>query len=196
MRRHSVVWIGALTALVLFGPGGAWAAPPAVGEGLPGMTLPAPAGPDHRAYLGLAGEGPFDAAAVRAEVLLIEVFSMYCSYCQKEAPEVNRLYERAGSSPDLRDRLRIIGIGVGNTALEVEVFRKKYAVPFPLFPDPDFTLHRALGEVRTPFFIVARRAAEGNGWVAVLTREGSMDGADPFLKRIREAAGLFKEDGS
>jgi len=196
MRFHAAVWIGALAALILTGPWEARADPPAPGRPLPGMTLPAPAGPDHRAYLGLEGEGAFDAAVIRAEVLLVEVFSMYCPYCQKEAPEVNRLYERAQNRPYLRDRLRIIGIGVGNTELEVELFRKRYSVPFPLFPDPDFALHRALGEVRTPHFIVARRTEKGEGWVVVLSQEGSMDGAEAFLERIQKAVGLSGKGGS
>jgi thiol-disulfide isomerase/thioredoxin len=196
MTRRLFRLTTAAAALLLFGWGAAAAQdPPAPGDGLAQMTLTSPAEPGQRDDLGLTGEAPFDLSEIRAELLLIEVFSMYCPYCQAEAPEVNRLYERVREMPGLGERLRMIGIGAGNSAFEVEVFRKKYDVPFPLFPDPDFTIHKKLGEVGTPFFILARKQDQGGGWKVLHTRAGSLNGSERYLEEILALPGV-KEDGT
>jgi hypothetical protein len=73
----------------------AWAAgqAPRQGDPLPEIRLTAPEQLPQRACLGLDRAGDFAIAEIRAEVLIIEIFSMYCPYCQKEAPRVNRLFE-------------------------------------------------------------------------------------------------------
>ena len=56
---------------------------------------------EHQEYLGVSGS-PGELFAVKdidTDILLIELFSMYCPFCQEEAPSVNELYEMiAGSS--------------------------------------------------------------------------------------------------
>jgi thiol-disulfide isomerase/thioredoxin len=189
MRRR-LAQLAAAAALLLVGWGAAAAQdPPAPGDTLAGMTLTSPAGPGQRDDLGLAGTGPFELREVEADLLLIEVFSMYCPYCQAEAPEVNRLHERIQGTQGLRDRLRMIGIGAGNSAFEVEVFRKKYEVPFPLLPDPDYTIHKKLGEVGTPFFVLARKEP-GGGWKVLHTHAGSLNGPERYLEELMALPGV------
>lgn len=130
--------------------------PPQKGDVLPELNLSVPQDPEHRSYLGVSGQGVFQVPQIKAEVVLVEVFSMYCPACQKEAPHVNELYKMIEADPQTRGRIKLIGVGAGNTPFEVEVFRKKYEVPFPLFADADFAMHRSLGEVRTPYFIGVR----------------------------------------
>jgi thiol-disulfide isomerase/thioredoxin len=163
--------------------------PPEKGEQLPGINLPIPQNPEERNYLGLSGSGFFKIPQIKTKVLIVEIFSMYCPYCQKDAPGVNDLYRLIENSPDFKNKIKLIGIGAGNSPYEVEVYKKTYQVSFPLFPDKDFTLHKACGEVRTPYFIVVKINEDGTHKI-VHNQLGGYPGAEPFLELVLEAAGL------
>lgn len=156
---------------------------PAAGELLVAIRLEAPEKPDARAYLGLAESGNFDPTTITGQLLIIEIFSMYCPYCQREAPAVNRLYQAIEASETLRGRVKMIGIGVGNSAYEVDHFRKHYQIAFPLFPDEDFIIHKSVGEVRTPFFIITDIGPNDKGQV-LWTGAGQMDKVETFINRL------------
>jgi peroxiredoxin len=163
--------------------------PPQKGEGLPEINLPIPKNPDEKNYLGLSGSGLFKIQQIKAKVVIVEIFSMYCPYCQKDAPGINELYRLIESNPDIKNKIKIIGIGAGNSPYEVAVFKKTYNVPFPLFSDKDFTIHKAYGEVRTPYFMVVKINEDGTQQI-VHTQLGEYPGAEPFLELILKASGL------
>jgi thiol-disulfide isomerase/thioredoxin len=163
--------------------------PPQKGESLPVINLPIPKNPAEKSYLGLSGEGSFKISQIKAEVVIIEIFSMYCPYCQKDAPGINELHHLIENDPDLKKKLKLIGIGAGNTPFEVGVYKKTYAVPFPLFPDQDFTIHKACGEVRTPYFIVVK-INEDRSHLIVHSQLGEYPGAKPFLELVLKSSGL------
>ena len=163
--------------------------PPQKGEGLPTINLPVPKNPDEKNYLGLPGTGTFKISQIKAKVVIVEIFSMYCPYCQKDAPGINELYRLIENNTDLKNKIKIIGIGAGNSSYEVEVFRKTYNVPFPLFPDKDFTIHKACGEVRTPYFMVVKINEDGTHQI-VHTQLGEYPGAESFLDLVLKASGL------
>ena len=177
-----------LFSIVLFLP---WPPtnPPEKGEQLPVMNLPIPKNPEERNYLGLSGSGSFKIPQIKAKVVIIEIFSMYCPYCQKDAPGVNELYRLIENNPDIKNKIKLIGIGAGNSSYEVEVFKKTYNVPFPLFPDKDFTIHKACGEVRTPYFMVVKINEDGTHQI-VHNQLGNYPGAEPFLELVLKASGL------
>jgi thiol-disulfide isomerase/thioredoxin len=163
--------------------------PPQKGEKLPVISLPIPKNPAEKSYLGLSGEGSFKIPQIKAKVVIIEIFSMYCPYCQKDAPGINELYTLIENDPDLKKKIKLIGIGAGNTPFEVGVFKKNYSVPFPLFPDQDFTIHKACGEVRTPYFIVVKINEDG-GHLIVHSQLGEYPGANAFLELVLTSSGL------
>jgi hypothetical protein len=65
--------------LLLVSPGFSWgdSQPPAVGGVLPEFTLPVPQSDEHQKYLGLAGKESFKISEISADVVIIEIFSMY-----------------------------------------------------------------------------------------------------------------------
>ena len=107
----------------------------------------------------------------------------------KEAFRVNKLYRTIQKRKDLKDKIKMIGIGTGNTPFEVGFFQKKYEVPFPLFPDENLSIHRILGELRTPYFLGVKIDSDGSNKV-FYSRLGQFRDIDSFLKRIVELSGL------
>jgi thiol-disulfide isomerase/thioredoxin len=180
--------VGLLFSALVF-PALAANKPPEKGEVLPIINLPVPKNPDERNYLGLPGSGLFKIPQIKAKAVIVEIFSMYCPYCQKDAPGVNELYRLIENNPDAKNRIKLIGIGAGNSLYEVEVYKKTYNVPFPLFPDKDFTIHKACGEVRTPYFMVVKINEDGTHQI-VHHQLGGYPGAEPFLDLALKASGL------
>ncbi|MGD8991042.1 MAG: hypothetical protein PVI00_06250 [Desulfobacterales bacterium] len=56
---------------------GAGSQPPAVGGVLPDFSLAAPKNVDHQIYLGVAGKEAFSIPEIKADVVIIQIFSMY-----------------------------------------------------------------------------------------------------------------------
>jgi len=90
---------------------------------------------------------------------------------------------------DLTNKIKLIGIGSGNSDFEVNFFRKKYGVPFPLFSDEDYSIHKAVGEVRTPYFIGVRLKKDGSSEV-FYSKLGGFKNADKFLELMVKLSGL------
>jgi len=148
------------------------------------LRLPPPANPDELAYLGLpAGSTDCSIADIRSEVLIVDCFDMYCHACQSGAERVHRLFELVRER-GLTNRIRFLGLGVGNTPLEAGLFKRKFEVPFPVFPDRSNALARQFGPVRLPALVVLRRAPVG--WLLVQHHFGIP--ADPlaFLNHLLE----------
>ena len=174
---------------VLANPDIAGSKPPEVNSTLPEIILSVPKAPEHQKYLGLKEGGTFEIPEIKAEVVIVEIYSMYCPFCQKEAPTVNQLFQKIESNKRLKGKVKLIGIGVGNSEFEVDFFKKNYDVEFPLFPDVDFTIHKAVGEVRTPYFIGVKIHPDGTHTV-FYSKLGSIKNADEFLKLTLQLSGL------
>jgi peroxiredoxin len=154
------------------------------GDVLCAIKLDRPTGAEAAQYLGLTGSDQFTLPQVKADVLVLEVFSMYCPICQGEAPNVNRLHQLVESNPAHKGKVKLLGVGIGNTPYEVDVFRGKFQVPFPLVADPDFEVQKSSQQLfRTPTFIVLRKQGAATFGVTKV-HVGKIENVEEFLRSI------------
>lgn len=191
-RRWMLTGILVLTALTgcTLGRGAVRSSLPAPdAASLARVSLPTPGDKEIISYLGLnTAEPAFSLQDIHAEIIVVEIFDMYCAYCQKAAPEVNRFFnliEQRG----YRERIKFVGIGKRNTQFEINTFRDEYGLEFPIFFDPNGAISANLpNDNITPFFYVIARATDGT--LSVLARQGGgLPSAEALLNAILKAAG-------
>lgn len=153
-------------------------------EVLGAIKFDRPQGAEAARYLHLGGSEQFSLRQVKADVLVVEVFSMYCPICQSEAPNVNRLHQLVEGNPALKGKVKLVGVGIGNTPYEVEVFRGKFEVPFPLVADPDSQVQKSSGQLlRTPTFIVLQKR-DSSAFGVAKVHVGKIENVEEFLRSI------------
>jgi peroxiredoxin len=185
--KKGVFW-ALLGCLAIWAAVPAWGAPPREGDAFPALELKAPEGAGGK-YLGLApGTKTFRLEQLKAQAVLVEVFSMYCTICQAEAPRMNEIYATI-QQRGLGDKLKLLGLGAGNSEIEVGVFRDKYKVAFPLLPDSDYAVHKGLGEPRTPLLLLVR-LVPGQPPAVVMSHLGPLGETQAFLDKVLERAAL------
>lgn len=147
------------------------------------VQLPVPTRPADRQYLGVTQGDMFTPEQIDAHLVIIQIYSMYCPICQREATRVNQLYEEILKRRRLNAATRLIGIGAGNSGFEVDFYRTTYKVPFPLFADGDFTIHKLTGEVGTPYYYILKRRDDGS-LDLVFSKSGQFESTAAFLQII------------
>lgn len=168
-------------------------AEPKKGEKLPAISLPVPKNSAEKIYLGLSKDGSFKIHQIKAEVILIKIFNLYCPMCLSTASAMSELHQQIENHPDFKGKVKLIGIGAGNSQSEVEAYKQINNIPFPLFPDQDFSIHKALGEVRTPFFIAIKINRDTSHEI-VHTHLGGLTDIQGLLDLMYEAYGIPRED--
>lgn len=151
------------------------------GQNLPQFTLDVPDSVELQEYLGLKNLKSFSISQIPAKLILLEVFSIYCHVCHKQAPLVNKLYKFIQEDSDLRNDIKIIGIGAGGKPRDLVPYEKKFRVPFPVFPDPYLDIHKKLGSPGVPFIIVVTNAGK-----VLFTHVGLIEDAEEFFGQIKK----------
>lgn len=201
-NRGAILWLaGALLIFICGGPLPTSAPPDSfaypsepsgTNDRFPAFTLPMPKSDAERAYLGLSGTGAFATGQIKAQVLIIEAFGAFCPHCHRAAPYVNEVYGAIEGRPDLKDHVKIIGVGMRSTPFEVNLFKEKFRVPFPLFADKDMTIEKLLSIDTTPTFIGVKVKKDGSQ-ERFYFRRGSFENASQFLSEIIRLSGLAQE---
>jgi len=158
-------------------------APSGAGVPFPEIDLPAPALASERAYLGLTGKQPFRISQLSCDGVVIILFSVYCVPCRKEMPKIRNLVNVLNQQSTEKN-VKVLGIAVGNTPREIELFRKEFHVNFPLIPDYDFDVHMSLGELRTPAHLYVR-LMPGHTTVIKQIQVGSIGDPEDFARLIK-----------
>lgn len=157
---------------------------------LENMKIFVPEDPAQRSYLGIKEKsGRISLADIKADVLIIEIFSMYCPHCQRHAPVANKLYQAVENKKGIRDKVRMIGVGVGNSSYEVGIFREKYSPPFPLFDDRNSVVVNSFGGILTPYYFGLKMKADST-FEVFYSKAGGYTDAEEFLELIVKLSGI------
>jgi peroxiredoxin len=151
------------------------------GDALPHLPVYPAEDPVRWRYLGL----PPDQKVVplsdaRADLLVMELLNIYCFACQSQALAFNHVFELIEKKPELKGRIKIVGLAVGNTGEEAEDFRKEYGLKFPVIADVDRHAPQLLGpDVLPPFSLYIRRDGAGKLTKVMATQVGVVE--DPQI---------------
>jgi peroxiredoxin len=174
----AAVWVALAAVLALAAPG-ACAELPDAGDTLAPFPIVAPPAQADRDYLGLGGGETFTLADVKAELIVLEFSGVYCPICHEQAPGVRSLFKRLQRA-GLSGRVKLFSVAGGSTQMEVDQVHGLYKAEYPILCDPDFAVHAALNEPKTPFTMVLR--PDGSVLWAHL---GRIDDFDGFFKTIQ-----------
>lgn len=159
----------------------------ALSEEMPVLSLVTPESKVDRDYLGLTTDpgDTFTVGDIKADVVVIELFSMYCPYCQEEAPAVNQFHDLALQQKDNGLTIKMLGLGASNTEFEVQQFKNIYQVMFPLLPDQSLEMYDKLKGEGTPGFIIVKLTAKKAPEI-VYRQSGGFESAEAFLELLIE----------
>jgi thiol-disulfide isomerase/thioredoxin len=152
------------------------------GARFPNLTFKDSVSKETQQYLGLSSKKINSIRDMKGSMIIVEVFSTYCTSCPRNIPVLNSVYSTIEKDPALKGQIKIIGIAVGNNIKEANTYRKEYRVLYPVFTDYDFVNHKALGSPRVPYTIFVKRDVSGKN-IVVSTHEGIFeDGGDVIIK--------------
>jgi thiol-disulfide isomerase/thioredoxin len=156
-----------------------------VGQRFADLTFSGALSVEDRAYLGLTRPGAFTLKDIQARYVLLEIFSDSCPHCILAAPGVNRLFRLIEGNQRLRGKdgqpavLKMLGVGFYGKPAAMEVWRIKHDVPFPLIPDPQALVGKALDIPGTPTYVVLDRQGR-----VVFVQAGEIGNPQQFLRKI------------
>jgi len=126
----------------------------------PVFELPIPQNDAQKHYLGISGSGKFKITQIKSPVIIIGVFSTNCPHCRNAVPQVNELYQTIQARPDLKEKIKLLGI-LDSYAHDVDLFRARHQVPFPLFPGQESVISQKLGVKYLPKFFGVKNNDDG-----------------------------------
>src|SRR4030067_3089600 len=116
----------------------------------PDLTFTQSLSKEEQSYLGITKKTKFSFREIKGDLILVELLSTYCVNCQRQAPSFTAFSSSIEKDPKLKGKVKMIGIAAGNNPGEVETFKKAHQILYPIFSDPTFDAHIALGGPRTP----------------------------------------------
>ena len=161
------------------------------GDYFPEVMLKAPATSEDAAYLGTAEGQPFKLSDIKADLVLVEIGSVFCGVCQKMVDVFNGVYSLIESNPETKGRIKMLGIFIGDIRSDIKGFREGLGGIYPIIPDEKFNVHKEVGNKYTPFTIFVRQNPNGKPGIVVKTHETPNHDYKDFYK---ETVALLKMD--
>ena len=152
-----------------------------VGQTLPEFKLDVPGLDAEKKYLGLENDDPFTLAQLPGKLVLVEIFSTTCGTCIKSAPGMNKLFKLIQNDPELKKDLKMMAIGQGDSAKKVGLWRKKFRVKFPLFPDRKREVFKKFGTPGTPYTVLINKSG-----MVLYAHGGEIKNIEEFIGELKE----------
>ena len=158
-------------------------AEPKVGQVLGPVKFAQPLTDEDAKYLGLPKVEEFTIKDVKAPYILIEQFNNMCPHCMHQAPILDNLYNLVQQDAALKDKVKFMSVGQGNDATQAKMWKAFQKVPFPVIPDPNSTLGKALNFTPYPVSMLVDKSGKIL-WVQI----GAFESADEALTGIKAVA--------
>ena len=181
-RKSRWLALGCCLALLVCFTTVSWAQEkePAVGQSVGNVKFPAPASEADAKYLGLSKAQAFSLKDIKAPYVLVEQFSTTCPHCLAQAPIMNQLYAKVEQDAALKSKVKFMGLGQGNDANAVKMWKAFQKIPFPQIADPKSTFGDALKFHPYPVSVLLNKSGKIL-WVHI----GTFESADEALKGIK-----------
>ena len=153
----------------------------APGSTLPEFEIEMPTLPEIHASLGIKGGRAFSLSQIQANLVVLEFFSIFCQKCHQNAPIANQLYNSIKEDKELSKNIKMIGIGLASKSKEIAVYKQKFKVEFPLFPDPQKWAQIKSRVKHVPLTIVVDKSGK-----VLMSHLGVIRNLDAFLDKIRK----------
>ena len=156
-----------------------WAVPIALTLAVPAIA--APTAPAFTLRL-LDSRRTFDSRdALEKKVLVVRFQASWCRPCVREAPGLERLYEKYR-----RLGVEVVGVQVQDTAAAARRFLHAHRATYPAGLDPRLTVANRFGMKGTPYTVVISRAGE---LVAQIRGESALKRLPGILDPLVDSAG-------
>ena len=147
------------------------------GNKLGDLEFPPPSSAEAAKYLGVPEGKPFKLSQLNAPYVLVEVFATSCPHCVTHAPIMNQFFNLVKND----GKIKVIGLGSGDSANNLLAWQKQFKVPFPLLADTDHKTTNKINIMGTPTTVFMNK----NGDV-LDARPGAFMDAQDFLKDLKK----------
>jgi peroxiredoxin len=154
------------------------------GDPFPSVSFPSSLTSEEKRYLAIGEKKTIHLEEIKAELIVIKFLNTNCVYCIKLLPIFYQIYQSIEQNTELKEKIRIIGISTGDTPAELQALKDEHPVPYPVLLDPEFRAHRAVGEPRLPFIVVARKD-KLRRWVVATVHIGLIFSAENFIGELK-----------
>ena len=150
----------------------------------PNLTFNNSLSTEERVYLGIQKKSTFSLNDITSPFILVDMTNTYCVSCKKNIKIFNEVYKKTLKDKNLKEKIKVIGIAIGNNKTEVDYFRNEHRILYPIIIDPEFTVHKALGEPRVPYTMFIRRDTKKKE-IIFKVHKGVFESADKLVDELK-----------
>lgn len=141
--------------------------------------------PEECFYLGIECGDDFALNDLYHEVIVIEFLNVYCHTCRTQVEIFNDLFLTIEKDPDLNEKVRIIGMAVGNSVEEIKEFKDNFGALYPILSDLKKTIFNMTANIQgTPHTYIIRKEEKR---FVIDYHAGGVSSKDRYLSTIKFA---------